>query len=222
MKEVLIVLPAGIGDVIYCQKIAKTLTNNGYDVCWPLKDSITYISDYIDFSGLNKYPTTPDYITLNLRDCHVLFPEHPLMNVKYKYCGLDDSDWRQYVKFNRNYEKEKELYEKLCGNYDEYVVVNNMFGTPPTHVRYDIPKPNAKNIVYMDILEGYSVFDWCMIFENAKEIHTIETSINYIIDFLDIKATKLDCYSRHKPTNFFHVKGLWKKNWNYKLWEDLN
>ena len=100
-------------------------------------------------------------------------------------------------------------------------MVNNLFGTPPNHVRHDIPKPTAKNIVYMDVVEGYSVFDWSMILENAKEIYTIDTSLNYIIDLLDVKATKLDCYSRFKPSNFFHIKGLWKKNWNYKLWENI-
>lgn len=216
--DILINQLAGIGDIIFCQKIAKTLANQGHNVFWPVSQNLNYIKDYIIFSGLGKNPTLPCY-RLDLDKSYLTDPNESVLKVKYKYCNLDWSDWRDYVSFSRNNDKERELYNKLCPGPD-YVVINNFVGTPPNHIKLDIPEPINKKIVYMDILDGYNVFDWCMVLENASEIYTIDTSINYIIEFLDIKASKLECYSRFKPSNFKHIEGLWRTNWNYKTWEN--
>ena len=47
MKICLIKQPAGIGDVFFCQKIARYMMHHGYQVVWPLMPSISWIKDYI-------------------------------------------------------------------------------------------------------------------------------------------------------------------------------
>lgn len=217
--EILINQLAGIGDIIFCQKIAKTLANQGHTVFWPIDKNLNYIKDYIIFSGLGENPSLPCH-SIDLDKSYLINPNESVLKAKYTYCGLDWEDWKGYVSFIRNHDRELELFKKVCPDSD-YILINNFVGTPPGHVKYDIPVDTNKKIVYMDILEGYNVFDWCMVLEHASEIYTIDTSINYIIEFLNIKASKLECYSRFRPSNFKHIEGLWKTNWNYKTWENI-
>lgn len=218
--NVLINQPAGIGDIIFCQKIAKIFESKSHTVTWPITESIKYVKDYIIFSGLGESINSDKVVVVDLNNSSFIDPNESVMKVKYKYCNLDWSDWKSYVSFKRNITKELELFNKVCPN-SEYIVINNFVGTPPNHVKFDIPEPKNKKIVYMDILDGYNVFDWCMVLENASEIYTIDTSINYIIEFLNIKASRLECYSRFKPSNFKHIEGLWETNWNYNKWENI-
>ena len=51
MKKCLIKQPAGIGDILFCQKIVYKLLNDGYEVWWPVDDCAEWIGDYI--SGPN-------------------------------------------------------------------------------------------------------------------------------------------------------------------------
>ena len=68
----------------------------------------------------------------------------------------------------------------------------------------------------MQFLNDITLFDWCKVIENASEIHTVETSLNYIIEKLDIKGS-LNMYSKWSPPNYDHVKMLFKKPWKYNL-----
>ena len=47
MKPCLIKQPAGIGDIFFCQKIARYMMHHGYQVIWPVLPSIHWIKDYI-------------------------------------------------------------------------------------------------------------------------------------------------------------------------------
>ena len=47
MKPCLIKQPAGIGDVFFCQKIARIMMQHGYKVIWPLRPDIHWIQRYI-------------------------------------------------------------------------------------------------------------------------------------------------------------------------------
>ena len=47
MKPCLIKQPAGIGDVFFCQKIARIMMQHGYKIIWPLRPDIHWIQRYI-------------------------------------------------------------------------------------------------------------------------------------------------------------------------------
>ena len=45
MKPCLIKQPAGIGDIFFCQKIARYMAYHGYQIIWPLSPDIIWIKD---------------------------------------------------------------------------------------------------------------------------------------------------------------------------------
>lgn len=70
----------------------------------------------------------------------------------------------------------------------------------------------------MDVIDGFTIFDWSKIIENATNIYTVETSFNYIIEKLHIKAEEygeMVMYSKWNPADFHHIAGLFKKPWKY-------
>jgi hypothetical protein len=66
------------------------------------------------------------------------------------------------------------------------------------------------------MFEEFTPFDWAKVIENAKEISIVDTSFNYLIEKLDLKAEKLYLTSRFTPANFSHIINLFKKNWIYQ------
>jgi hypothetical protein len=88
----------------------------------------------------------------------------------------------------RNLEKESKLIEflKLEDN-EPFNLINRNFGTPPNFKTNDHINPlNGLKNIYMDILPGFNIFDWIRVIENAREIHTMETSLYYILEKLGI------------------------------------
>ena len=47
MKPCIIKQPAGIGDIFFCQKLAKIMMAHDYSVIWPVREDILWIGDYI-------------------------------------------------------------------------------------------------------------------------------------------------------------------------------
>ena len=72
MKICLIKQPAGIGDIFFCQKIARYMMHHGYQVVWPLMPSISWVKDYIhdiyfptteeDFPGKDIYQNGSGFV----------------------------------------------------------------------------------------------------------------------------------------------------------------
>ena len=46
-KKCLIKQPIGLGDIFYLQKAARTLMSLGYEIIWPVRDDIIWVSEYI-------------------------------------------------------------------------------------------------------------------------------------------------------------------------------
>ena len=202
MKPCLIKQPAGIGDIFFCQKIAKLMIENGYDVIWPLRPDIYWIKDYI--KGID-FPTTDDNFIgkdiyergagavieengafISLATADFTHNDGRIMSSKYSMLGLDHSDWKDYFKFDRKLEKENDLYYNVLGLKDnsEFVFINNLYNENRncellSSENYDLPA------VELQYIEGFTLFDWCKVFEKAKSVYTINTSLNYIIDVLD-------------------------------------
>ena len=60
-KTCLIYQPAGIGDIFYCQAIAKHYVKSGYQVIYPLKSNITYLKDYLKYDGITFMDEASDF-----------------------------------------------------------------------------------------------------------------------------------------------------------------
>ena len=197
----------------------------GYHVVWPLKDEISWIKDYIpdiefcsrkdEFPGKQYYGQdivilSPQFVYLGLMNTHFWQNDYGVreedtclvMESKYLAMHLDWNNWSQGFKFERKIDKENDLYYNVLGLKDdsEYVFVNryanteNRRNTQLKFPEFDLP------IVDLKILDGYSLFDWCKVIEKAQEIHTVHTSMPYLIDRLDIKAKKYYMYQGiHNP-----------------------
>jgi hypothetical protein len=259
MKLGLIYMPCGLGDILFAQKIAHYIKNLGYEIYWPVISQFDWLNNYIEDFTFVSDPQAKyiPYQGLIMPD-HIMFPGKEfysintetiisedlfffqgfrsydlIMRGKYDSIGIDWEDWRDYIKFSRNTEKENSLYYdvlKLKDN-EEYVFVNRNFCTVPNPEVYtNIPvdqKYYGCKVVEMNTIPGFSLFDWCKVLENCKEINMIETSLNYLLEssqlFDIIKEKKLTLHHRcsGKPGHenlWKDVDYLFKLPWDYAPW----
>jgi len=237
VKKIIIRQPAGIGDIFFTQKIAYTLYETyNVEIIWPVIPEFLWIKEYIDtpfikfvnwneeFEGKNillnnDVPyifTLQDYLIIPLQRADWNYPGISVMDAKYKLVDLDFDDWSQYFTFKRNVEKENQLYYNILGLTDEseYCFVSRNYGSPPNHEVYPFNYDKELKIVEMNFIEGYTLIDWCKVIENACEIYTVDSSINYIIDKLTLKTDDLTLIRKPYPNQT--ARHLFKKN--YKLY----
>lgn len=141
MKTALIKQPVGLGDVFYLQKFASILKENGYQVILPLRDDVFWISDYVkgvsfcklsdDFPGKEYYYSGQFAMEkdnfLFLSPDGFQLPGKRIMESKYLLIDSSDSDWFDYFCFERNIDKENELYYNVLGLTDntDFVFIRN-------------------------------------------------------------------------------------------------
>ena len=238
IKKIIIKQLAGLGDIFFCQKIAYTLYKNyNVEIIWPVIPEFIWIKNYINipfikfvnwednFEGkdillnndVSHVFTLQNYLVVPLQRADWNYPEMSVMDAKYKLVNLDFKDWDHYFNFKRNIQKENQLYYDILGLTDEseYIFINRQFGSPPdTQICKYIGLNKFPYYIEMKYIDGFTLFDWCKVIENAKEIHTVETSLNYIIDKINPKG-KLEMYSKHTPPSYNQVQHLFKSNWNY-------
>lgn len=211
-KVCLIHHPIGIGDIFFLQFIARQYLKLGYDVIWPIRKDIYWIKDYIpdinfcliedNFPGKEYYGEdliiiSPNFVYLGLKNAHIWNNKfNHIMKSKYSLLNLDWNSWNEGFIFNRNLEKENKLYYNVLGLTDDskYVFWNNMASV-------DVRTSNVIDnltfnypVVKLQFIDGYNLFDWCKVIENATEIHTVHTGINYLIDKLNIKSKIYNMY----------------------------
>lgn len=200
-KICLIYQPLGLGDIFWVQQIVDTFIKDGYVVYYPVGD-IYYdiVSSYIKkknliwvreeenfplkqyYGQVNFHQTETElYVPLSHADRYI--PNCSVMISKYYFLSIPIGDYRKHFKIERNYGRENNLIQKY-GLVDDYILVNNSFGTESQD--RDIKIENDTKVHYMNIQEdrknGFHIFDWIMALENAKQIHTVETSLCYLID----------------------------------------
>lgn len=209
---------SGIGDIFYLQKAAHFYANLGYEIIWPILPQLLFLKDYLQtpakFSDVTEVFVDINDIALNFQVADRIFPECKIMEAKYKLVNIDGSDWLNYFNFTRNISKEELLYSLLNPNDEDYILVSRNYGTPPDYKKanFGVDTKYGK-IIEVDLIEGFTIFDWCKLIENAKEIWMMDTSLNYIIDKLDLKAEKLKLFSR-RP-DFSEIDYLFKTKWEY-------
>ena len=177
--------------------------DQGYEVIWPLRPDIHWIQKYI--KDINFPTTDDDFIGKDIYDrgagavveeggafispatADMTHNDGKIMSSKYSMVGLDHSDWQDYFKFERNFDKEDDLYYNILGLKDdsEFVFINNLYNTDIRDSELLSPENYDLPVVELKIMEGFTLFDWCKVLEKAKSVFTINTSINYLIDVLD-------------------------------------
>lgn len=228
MKICLIKQPAGIGDVFFCQKIARIMMQNMYQVVWPLRDDITWIREYIPdiyfpsvedlFPGEDIFEKGAGFVIedngafISTATADMTHNDGRIMSSKYSMLGIDYSDWKDYFKFERNLDKENELYYNVLNLTDdsEFVFINNLYNTDIRDSKLLSKEQFNLQVVELKIIDGFTLFDWCKVLEKAKKIYTINTSINYIIEVLDTSYDEYVIYA-HDEKNKSEIDYLFNK-----------
>lgn len=233
-KICIIKQPAGLGDILFLSKIRKILTDSGYEVIHPVIKEYKWLGEYIkgnfpvieNMEYLDFYNSVGLYIDKKIIDNKeiTVIPlstadrlyAGSVMDAKYKFLNINFNDWFNFLEIKRNINKENELFYEVLKlkEGDDYVLINNNYGSPPNFLKKNIQVGHTKKI-YMDFYENFTLFDWIGVMEKASEIHVVESSINYVLEKLNITPEKIFIYSKHNPPSFTHVKHLFSKNWNY-------
>jgi hypothetical protein len=131
---------------------------------------------------------------------------------KYRMLGLPEDMWKT-LKWERNLEKENKLYNLLVKD-ENYILINSKWSDGNVSIETD----STFQRINMDILDGFTLFDWAKIIENASEIHTVATSNLFLLETLNLKADKVHIYPRKpRENNFDGISEFVNKNFKLIL-----
>lgn len=203
------VQPFGLGDIIFTQTLAHTIAE-GDKIVWPVFPQfveglnrayphITFV-DWktfpIDYDRKDQYEKdVPGYgpctmLPFRWADTLLQVPYSQCMRAKYDLYGLEWQTWKDKAMWLRDGLKELEL-NALLGKPKDYNLVNKTFGSD-SQLKADIRVDGIeiKNI------GSFSLFNWRQLIQGATEIHTVSTSIIYMLEMLDLKAKEVHLYPR--------------------------
>jgi hypothetical protein len=233
MKKVIIDQPGYLGDIIYVMAIAQKYVSEGYDVVFPIFGEylnerfeknfpdilfidVNACDEYKKYHTNRKYYEDDEYIYIPCRwspsqsgDQH--------MKIKYEHIGLSYMTWRN-IKIIRDNIAEQELIDCLGieKNMKFNLINRNYSSQKKINAKVNYLTDNEFPNIEMSFVSGYSLFDWIGIIERAETIHTIHTSIHYILDVLPNITNEIHIYprtevnDRHERYNF-----LFEKNYIY-------
>ena len=221
MKNYIIDLPGCLGDILFTLKIAEEFSKTG-EVYWNVFP--VFWNNGIDrvISSANIGPNQSTYMegaeVLKLRDLCPTY-DSDLMVKKYQTAGIGWEDWSKYLKYKRDNDKENFLFESLnLKKGDPFILYNDNLGLDGKKhlgVKNTLPKDYDGKIIKMEVIPGFSIFDWCSIFEQSEQIHTVDTSLQYVIETLSIKTIDLVVHPRHYLYTKPQVSKLFKKPWKW-------
>jgi hypothetical protein len=196
--------PSGLGDILMCEPIARHYYNLGYKIIYWVREDYLWIRDYIkyiNFISINDNYTTSDEAIFSDEMIYLPVMHKRLSNDadwvnggwlydKYRVAKLDYNLWKTFD-YTRNEEKENELFQKLGLENKDYILVNEYSSVGRRKLNID----SEYDIVYMSNIPEFTMLDWGKIIENAKEVHTVSTSI--VFPAFKMNHPNLTIYSRH-------------------------
>jgi hypothetical protein len=209
----LISQPFGLGDVIFTKQLINDIViRSGYEsVIWPVEahfieglkraypniEWIPLSPDIQKYISVMKKCVIDDYAIIPIRFANTMLhvPYSRCMRAKYDLYKLDWQTWRN-ASFQRTPEKENALIEFLGIDMGRpYHLINKRFRTNESGIA-PIPNDTSMKNIEMTNINGFSMFDWSKIIENAAHISTVGTSLNYLIELLNLKASYITLYKR--------------------------
>lgn len=236
-KTFLIKQSAGLGDIMFTQKIAAIINEKSPQskIVWPIIpqfiEDVKYIKSYAQFCDVKDWLYDEHYRNnvsdesikvVPIQDADQLLPRiTSLLTCKYELLDIEWKDWAEYLTIQRNYDKEEDLFNRLdLAPEDDYILVSNNYGSPPNTLSREInlKKKPGHRIISVDFFEGVSVFDWCGVIEHASELHMVDTCFVYICEKLNMKSNNLNLYSRYNPADFSHIRDILSVKWKFTEW----
>ena len=230
MKEIGILQPGRLGDILICAPIAKYYSDKGYRVVWPIFENYyRMISDAIDYADF--YPVTKD-VYQSVGEAHAVFKKHNINNIldiaatfpgsecteEYVNCGdglgQETFDMFKYRKANvpfeekwnlvykRNIPEEDKVFSYIV-KHTPYDIIGTKFSGGDLNLKFD----SKHNIV--KFTDEFSIFHWRKVFEDAKHIALVDSAMANFIEQINLpnKKTLIKLTGRPAPT--------FRNNWRY-------
>lgn len=217
MSKIIINQPAMLGDLLFIEPIIRNLLQKDHEVIWPIKDQYFWLGQYIKHHGLKIVKQSEykmDYEDAEIREGYLplrfatpifrnqedkhsgIYHEHFMLD-KYRLMGLPLDMWRTLT-WERNYEKESDLFDHLALNEDEPYTLVNCFMKDCFEQQLEMKNTiHANRVIELRPVPGFTMLDWAKVICHATEIHTVETALIYIIEVLPITAKEIHMYARY-------------------------
>lgn len=221
----------GIGDCIFIQTAIHGIKGEHDKVLWAVQpqfvDGLNYAYPDFTFININSLNTTlqqpfkakykSDYgfemlpFQYSVEICNV--PYRDCMKSKYMLYDMDWQLWKDKAIWQRDMTKELNLMRHLKISEFSYNLINLNFRSDMSGKVIIPPIDNGLPNIYMEQIDGYSLFDWGLVMQFANTIHTVSTSIIYMLELLPFRGKEIHLYSRRpEETNFENVDYILTKD----------
>lgn len=215
-EAVVIMQPAGLGDIIFSQGIAHHYLKAGMRVYWPVIEPYLHhlkrAYPNIEWLPENLYvsPRAHDDVDKIRNDLlHALFSPirwsntfqgveyKDVMRAKYDMYKLDWRLWTESAMWVRDRFREDELMiANGVDNGEPYNLISENWGFAKGMNRVPVNINNGLKNVYIKQIDTYSLFDWAALIENAEQIHFVSSSNIYLLELLKTRASEIHIYQR--------------------------
>ncbi len=209
--NLLVLQSFGLGDIIFCRTLVKSLTSDGL-IFWPVKEHYYHdlVRAYPDIYWIkgegmaDLAPTTKNEILkaqavpIRWSDTFQKVPYEAVMAAKYAMYNMDWRDWKQDAMWQRDSGMENSLFE-IHGvkPQEEYALCSLTYGSDFQHsIALNLPPTTMRKQVFIKQIPGYSLFDWAKLIEFATEIHFVASSNIYLLELLQLQAKNINIYPR--------------------------
>jgi len=229
MKQIGIIQPGRLGDIIICLPIAKYYYDKGYNVTWPIftnyYEMIKAAVDYVNFIPVTNdvYKTVAQTYNVlknnnidNIIDIAATFPgsictdEYVKLGDGFGQESFDEFKYRKAnvpfankwnLHYNRKIDEEELVFKKIV-NVKDYDIV----GTNYSGGSLDIKFESKTNII--NFTNDFSIFHWRKVFENAQTIALVDSAMANFIEQIGLPNKKILICLNKRPRPKF--KNDWK------------
>lgn len=200
-QPITIIQPGKVGDILIVLPIAKHYHDLGHEAYWQCPEKYHELFSYTDYvKPVTQVVQGSKAIDLSFglntsSQVHSLWMKRkPSLNsfvtLKYELAGVPIEKLKN-LEYERNIQKEIELFDMVYPR-DNYILVHrgSDYGSP-----IDI---DGDNVVEFTPVEGYTIFDWRKVIENASEIHCIDSSLLNFVDRIEGLNAELFYYITDK------------------------
>lgn len=218
----------GLGDIMFMITIARNYIEQGFKVLWPINPLFLDIQKHypdIEFIDMNllklnynvRYPYKvsncwvmpfryTDYLVgVKYKDC---------MKSKYMYIVNDWETWKDKAEIKFDTKKAIFLFNVLGIKHGEkFTLINRKFRSDFSG-EADIVMDLEERNIEMTPIEGFTLMDWYLVIMAASSIHTVGTSIIYLLELLNLKKeTPIHIYLREPDeSNYENYEYIMKKH----------
>jgi len=247
MKTCLIYQPQGIGDILFCQKIAKHYRALGYKIIWPLFDSFAWLAPYLEEENIS-YPTINSDRTIREKFEHcdqfqylmgstnALFQAPviakdfiylslgpatldwtTIMTAKYNIAQIPFVNWASYVNIKRNLERENYLFSEILNLKEDDEYT--LINKHSSLGSIDVKIPGKS--VYIEKVPNDNLFDWIKVIEKCSRFISIDTGSVYLAEAYMPRSVPCHMVSKSIHNEFFvDVQRIMTLNWQYCITPD--